>query len=193
MRENLCICDLIPRLDLATRVIILITKRELKVPTNTGRLAAEALINSAIVVRGIKDESYDLEGQLMAGRPSLLLYPADEAHELTADYLQDVGGPCNLIVPDGSWRQTAKMRQRDSLLASLPIVKIPPGGASAYLVRKETKMEGLATIEAIARALGVMEGPDVQNALEGLLRTMVSRVLFSRGIQYPSSLSSTTR
>jgi hypothetical protein len=48
-------------------------------------------------------------------------------------------------------------------------------------VRKETKSEGLATIEAIARALGIIENPDIQSQLEVLLRVMVDRVLASRG------------
>jgi len=69
----------------------------------------------------------------------------------------------------------------------------PPGARRAYRVRKETKSEGLATIEAIARALGVIEGhgqgqaqgegsgaPTIQLALEDLMRIMVERTMASR-------------
>jgi DTW domain-containing protein YfiP len=85
-------------------------------------------------------------------------------------------------VPDGNWRQTSKMRRRDPIMADLPCVRLPPGPPSAYRVRKETKAEGLATIEAIARTLGILEGPTVQKALEDLLDLMVTRTLASRGI-----------
>jgi DTW domain-containing protein YfiP len=188
MREDLCLCALIPRLELATRVIVIATKREIIVPTNTGRLAAQALTNSAILVRGVQDAPIDLQGSLLPGRPSLLpgrpsllLYPAAEAEELTADFLNRHPGPHNLIVPDGNWRQTTKMRRRDPFLATLPMVKLPPGPPSTYRVRKETKAEGLATLEAIARALGVMEGAEVQKSLELIMQAMVLRVLQSRG------------
>ena len=182
MRQNLCICALIPRLSLATKLILIITKRELNVPTNTGRLAAQALTNSAILVRGVKDQPYDLASELMPDRPTLLLYPSEEATPLSHSFLHSLGGPCNLIVPDGNWRQTSKMRQRDALLSTFPIVKIPAGPPSAYYVRKESKQEGLATIEAIARALGIMENAEVQQSLEDLLEAMVSRILQSRGV-----------
>jgi len=40
---------------------------------------------------------------------------------------------------------------------------------------------GLATLEAIARAMGILEGPEVQAALERPFRAMVERTLWSRG------------
>jgi DTW domain-containing protein YfiP len=74
-------------------------------------------------------------------------------------------------------------------MVDLPTVRLAPGAPSAYRVRKETKSEGLATIEAIARALGVIEGvgestgsdgPTIQHALEDLMRIMVERTMASR-------------
>ena len=182
MVQEECLCAQTPRLDSATKVVVIVTRREVHAPTNTGRLAVQALVNSAILVSGIKDQPYDLKQHLMPDRPTLLLYPAAEARELTASALLQLGpGPFNLVVPDGNWRQTTKMRRRDPLMSGLPIYKIPPGPPSAYQVRHDAKPEGLATIEAIARALGVIEGPDLQVALEALLRTMVAGVLRSRG------------
>ena len=52
MKQDLCICAEIPKISLATKIIVLTSKREILVPTNTGRLACEALENSAILVRG---------------------------------------------------------------------------------------------------------------------------------------------
>jgi DTW domain-containing protein YfiP len=53
-----------------------------------------------------------------------------------------------------------------------------------YRLRTEAHDGGLATIEAIARALGLLEGekgPRVQHALEFVFRAMVDRTLWSRG------------
>ena len=181
MRRELCLCPLIPRLDLATRVVLIISKRELRVPTNTGRLATLALSNSTILRHGDQEHSYDVRDHLMPGAVSLLLYPAPDAIVLSPEFARSLNGPCNLIVPDGNWRQTIKMRRRDPYLATLPVVTLPPGAASGYRVRRESKAAGLATIEAIARALGYLEGLHAQMALEELFQAMVTRTLASRG------------
>lgn len=181
MRFELCLCAQVRPLELATKVIVVASRRELQVPTNTGRLACQALSGSVLLARGDQDQPYDLREHLAPDRPSLLLYPGPEAQVLTAALVANLGGPVNLVVPDGNWRQTAKMRRRDPAMAVMPVVTLAPGEPSRYLVRRESKAAGLATIEAIARALGVLEGIGVQHALEMLLAEMVSRTLASRG------------
>lgn len=182
MRLENCLCAVIPRLDLATRLIVVMSKRELITPTNTGRLAAQALANSVLLSSGDQSRSFDLLDHLLPDRPSLVLYPSEGAAVLDAAYARTLAGPVNLIVPDGNWRQTSKMRRRVPHMIDFPVVKVAVGRESLYKVRKESKAEGLATIEAIARALGVLEGEAVQKALEELLDLMVSRTLASRGL-----------
>ena len=52
MHLSLCVCTLIPRLVTRTRLLLVIHRAEDRKPTNTGRLAAECLVNSEVVVRG---------------------------------------------------------------------------------------------------------------------------------------------
>ncbi len=198
MRRELCLCESIPALTIMTKVIVVISHREILVPTNTGRLAAQALTNSAILIHGANSANIsndigatacDLTPHLRPGRQALLLYPGDDAELLTPELVQRYGGQVDLVVPDGNWRKTSKMRRRIPGMVDLPTVRLAPGAPSAYRVRKETKSEGLATIEAIARALGVIEGagestgsdgPAIQHALEDLMRIMVERTMASR-------------
>ena len=56
MSAPLCICASIPRLTIRTAVIVLMHHREVKMPTNTGRLAHQCLVGSRLVLRGLKDE-----------------------------------------------------------------------------------------------------------------------------------------
>ncbi len=181
MRNEICICSAIPQLKIQSKLILVIGKREIKVPTNTGRLAAMALPppSSSILIHGEEGKPYDLSEHLLGDRPSLLLYPSEDAIELSSELAQSLG-PINLIVPDGNWRQTSKMRRRNPLMAQLPTIRLPLGAPSAYQVRRETKAEGLATLEAIARVLGFFEGPEIQRALEELMALMVARTLHSR-------------
>ena len=52
---------------------------------------------------------------------------------------------------------------------------------TSYLLRFEPKMEGLATMEAIARAYRILEGDFIASRLEEVFRIMVDRTLYSRG------------
>ena len=86
-----------------------------------------------------------------------------------------------LVVPDGNWRQAAKMTRRVEWMAALPRVTLPALQTTSYLLRFEPKMEGLATMEAIARAFRILEGDSVAAPLEEVFRIMVDRTLYSRG------------
>ena len=75
------------------------------------------------------------------------------------------------------------MGNREESLKSLLRVKLPTSAPSRYRLRQETKPGGLATIEAIARALGFLESPEVERALEAIFALMVERTLRSRGVK----------
>jgi DTW domain-containing protein YfiP len=182
MSVPLCICAAIPRLSTTTRVIVLMHHREVKMPTNTGRLAHQCLVNSQLILRGLKDDPADLDpGASFTGTP-LLLHPTDDAIPLDEGFGARVPPPYTLIVPDGSWRQAAKMGNREASLRAIVRVKLGAQAPSRYQLRKETKPGGLATIEAIGRALGFLESPDIESELEKIFALMVERTLRSRGV-----------
>jgi DTW domain-containing protein YfiP len=181
MRTSLCICALIAPMLCRTRVELVIHREEDRKSTNTGRLATRCLVNSAVTVRGhLADTSEPLA--LDPAYQPLLLFPHAEATPLdiwTGGNASD--RPVALIVPDGTWRQAAKVRQRVPGVAQIPCVTLPPGPPSSYRLRLEPHLGGLATFEAIARALGILEGPAVERALMFVFRAMVERTLWSRG------------
>ena len=57
-----------------------------------------------------------------------------------------------------------------------------PTTPTIYRLRAEFHEGRLATLEAIARALEILEGPSVRAALEDLFRIMVARTLWMRGV-----------
>ncbi|MCE9529210.1 MAG: DTW domain-containing protein [Planctomycetales bacterium] len=182
IRKPLCFCSLIPQINTATRVIILMHTAEEMLTTNTARLAARALPNSDIRIHGKMGACISKEGIAQSDRPSLLLYPSSHARELNADFARTLTSPVNLIVPDGSWSQTRKFVRRESSLAGIPHVKLPSGPPSEYRLRIQPRETGLCTLEAIARALGILESYEARQQLETLLRVMVERTLWSRGM-----------
>jgi DTW domain-containing protein YfiP len=175
MHLGLCICGLVPRIETRTRLLLVIHHTELRKPTNTGHLAAACLTNSEVHVRGReRGETTTLE---WGEQTPLLLFP----HEQETETLTRIEGPVALIVPDGNWRQASKVRARVPKLKGVRCVSLPPGPPSLYRLRSEPHPSGLATMEAIARALGILDGPEVQRQLERVFRTMVERTLWVRG------------
>jgi DTW domain-containing protein YfiP len=181
MHGSLCICEMIPRAQTRTRLVLVIHRFEDRKPTNTGRLATLCLPNSEILVRGHEDRP---SAPIPVGPETqpLLLFPAEDA--LPIEPFAQSARPVTLIVPDGTWRQASKVRSRVPGLRDVPCVTLPQGERSQYRLRFDPHAQGLATIEAIARAFAILEGDggaDVRRHLEWVFRAMVERTLWARG------------
>ena len=181
IRKDLCFCAEIPRVELQTQVILLMHTAEEVLTSNTARLTAQSLSNCELRIRGRKDAPMSPAGLVCEGRQSLLLYPSPHAAELNADFVAKLTMPAVLIVPDGSWVQTKRFVRRDPAFVGMQHVKLPPGPPSIYRLRRQVDTRGLCTLEAVARALGILESPASQAQLERLLLVMVERTLWSRG------------
>ncbi len=181
MHETLCICALVPRLEARTRLELIVHYREERKPTNTGQLAVRCLARSSISIVGDRDRPLD-RTPIGDDEQGLLLYPADDAVPIIAYAASP--RPVVLIVPDGNWRQASKFRKRVPGLAELPCVVLPDMGPTEYRLRAEPQAGGLATFEAIARALRILEGdagPAIEAAMLSVFRVMVERTLWLRG------------
>lgn len=180
MHVGLCLCASIPTIEVATRLVLVAHHREVDKPTATGPLALLALPNAELHVHGTKDAAIDLRHLHEVGRRVLVLFPADDARELSPALLAEDPRPVTLVVPEGSWRQAARLARRVPGLDTAETVVLPPGPPSRYRLRREPRADGLATLEAIARAYGVLEGPAVRRSLEALLDRAVEAVLETR-------------
>ncbi len=173
----MCICALVPTPPLAvtTRLRLVLHRLEARKPTNSGQLAARCLAGSEVVIRGeIGAPSERIDAA--PGTRLLLLFPHEGARELTA-----ADGPATLVVPDGTWRQASKTRARVPGLADADVVTLPPGAPSRYHLRAEAHPHGLSTLEAIARAIGILDGAAAQAAIEAVFDVMVARTRWQRG------------
>jgi len=199
MHRSVCICALLPRLETRTRVVLLMHQLEIGKPTNTGVVAARCLTNVATVYRGrapsegegaasgagIDAQAAALAAAIPAGTRAAFLFPHAEATPLEAfSRAGDGGSPVTLIVPDGTWSQAARARSRLGRALELPCVKLAglgEGDDAVARLRAPTRPGRLATLEALARALGVLEGPAVEEALLRVYRVMTDRTLWTNG------------
>jgi len=180
LHRRLCICAQMPRLDLRSRLTLVVHAKELKRTTNTGRLAARALVNSEVVVRG--QGPVDLAAKLCPGYRPLLLFPGEGARDLSADLLGESTLPIQLIVPDGNWRQASKVASRHPEISGVERVMIKAPNLARHHLRAESSSEGMSTLQAIAKAFGIIEGAEVGAALEAFYQAKLSATLIGRGI-----------
>jgi len=186
LHKNLCLCHSIPRLDLKTKISLVIHAKELKRTTNTGTLATKALTNSQVLIRGQKDEALDLSGLLSDHYRTFLFYPSEEAQELTRALVDESSLPIQLIVPDGNWRQASKVHYRHPELKNILRVMISTPNSAKFHLRAESRPEGMATLQAIAEALGVIEGSLAKEELLALYQRKLENTLKGRGVHEQS-------
>jgi len=180
MHATLCICALVPRLQTRTRLTLLVHYREARKPSNTGQLAARCLDRSTVEIVGQRGRL--IEPPIVNDEVPLLMFPADDA--VSIEQYAACDKPIALFVPDGNWRQAGKMRRRGPGLGAIQCVTLPDTGPTGYRLRAEPRAGGLATLEAIARALGILEGdagPAIEAAMLAVFRVMVERTLWFRG------------
>lgn len=175
MHQSLCVCSVLRPIPTRTKLVLVIHRYEARKTTNTGLLATACLSNSEIMMRG----HADAPNAIAPPKGSLFLFPYEDAAPITR--FVDSPDPITLIVPDGTWRQASKVYKRIPGMRDVPCVSLPPDVPTAYRLRSEPRENGLATIEAIARAMGILEGAHVREALERVFRMMVERTLWSRG------------
>lgn len=208
MHDPLCICQMLHAVETTTRVLMVIHAKEIPKPSNTGRLVPRCLSNSDLVIHGRRPQSemplqnehpghYGHPGhserseesqtsRLRLPIPSdympLVLFPSPQAQVLEESFVQSIATPICLIVPDGNWNQGSRIPKRYPIMRDSQHVILPPGAPSEYRLRTEPRQPyGLATMEAVARALQVIEGEKVYQHLMHVFRTMVERALWTKG------------
>ena len=175
-------CAEVPRLDLRTKIALVIHHRELSRSSNTGLLALQSLVNSEVRIRGESRQALDLSDLLSPRYRTLLFYPSADALELDRELVCLDSRPIQLIVPDGTWRQARKIHSRHPELRNIPRVKIGAPNRGTFQLRAQSQPERMATLQAIACALRIIEGDLVAARLMKFYHARVDRTLRARGL-----------
>lgn len=170
LQQRVCLCAEIPTIATRTRVVIVRHHLERWRSSNSGRLAHLALSNSEIIDHG------GAEGP--AVMPPLdgawLVFPEGEPrHEAP------VPPPRQLVFLDATWSQARRMFRKLSALRGLPILRLADAPMPAARLRESPGEGRVSTIEAIARALRLVEGEGPALPLERLFALVVARAAAS--------------
>ena len=175
-----CVCAHLPTLTPRTRVVILQHPREAGLAICSARLTIAALAGSELHV-GLRFEAHPRVRALCAEPGTALLFPGEGStpvNRLTAT------PPATLLVLDGNWPQALKMLRDNPSVAALPRVSIEAAAPSGYGgLRREPEAGHLATIDAVAEALGALEGDPARYAplREAFRRSVELQVACARG------------
>lgn len=165
---HLCLCAEIPRVYTRTRVLLLQHVVELGKKSNTGLLASLALTHCQRLVYGARTEPLDTA--LLTEPGTWLLFPDGTPAPPEAP------APRQLVVLDGSWSQARRMTQRLPELRRLPRLVLPPPEPGTLQLREPTHPSGMSTLDAIARAVALLEGAQTAAPLERLAALRVQRI-----------------
>lgn len=148
-----CFCEGLAAVAPRTRVVLLQHPREARLAICSAWLAHVALAGSELHV-GFRFEDHPRVRALVREPGTALLYPGGAP--------LDAGAPAGvrtLVVVDGTWPQAAKMLDANPAIAALPRLSLAAAGPSGYGdLRREPGPGHLSTIEAVAAALGAIEG-----------------------------------
>jgi DTW domain-containing protein YfiP len=147
--------------------------------SNTGRLAALAMASCRLVDHALEGQPLE-PADLAQGGDTWLLYP--EGPE--APPSGPSPPPSILLVLDGTWAQARRMRQRLAWLRRLPVLRLPALPAGVPRLRRPPDPSAMSTLEAIARAVALLEGPAIAAPLEAL---HAAAVVAHRALPCPAS------
>jgi DTW domain-containing protein YfiP len=183
---TVCVCNDAQVLELRTRLCVVVHALEADKTTNTGTVAARLIAGSQVVLHGVRTSDGGVPRDQIAaepdftGRRPLLLFPSENAEALTPTFME--GEPISLVVPDGTWTQARRMHSRIPWMASLPHVTLPERDRQSGYKLRASPLDGrLATMEAIAAAMGILEGPEVETLMLRIFRLLVARTMAARG------------
>ena len=156
-------------------MVLLQHPREARLAICSAWLTRLALANSELH-RGVRFGDYPRVREVAASPGAALLYPGEGAVPAGALAARP---PQVLVVLDGTWQQAERMLRDNPPLAALPRVSVAPDRPGPYgELRREPSPVCLSTLDAVALALGALEGsPGRFEPMREALRRMVDRQL----------------
>ncbi len=177
----LCVCAHAPGIRIRTPLLLIVHVHDLPRNSNTVRLLMLAVRDVKLLPHGVFPDPADPGEHVPAGATPLVLFPGHGARPLTPELVASLPSPPALVVPDGNWKQASRMVKRLPLLAGAVKVTLPDRAFPGMAVRRNQERHHMSTYEAVAQALGILEGEAVAAPLLDFYRRATDRMLMVRG------------
>ena len=157
--------------------MVIIHSKEWSKTSNTGHLTRLAIKNAEIRLHGLPHQIMSSEGVDSFSPSTLVLFPGSGAQPLTRMYISSLARPLTLLVPDGNWNQAKNMMRRLPMLHQANPVSLGGPTLNPNYLRRNVKADRMSTFEAIAQALGILEGQETENHLLDFFQKVLDRMV----------------
>jgi DTW domain-containing protein YfiP len=171
-----CVCPDLPSVRPRTHVVVVRHLRESWKSTGTARVASLGIPSLTCLDYGEDAQPAAAALGELATEGTYVLLPGEQPAAWRPEQVK------RLVVIDGTWRQARRMYQRLPALHGLPRITLTSPPRDALRLRDTAFAEGRSTLEAIAEALELIEGPPVSDPLFALHDRFVEQVLRARGV-----------
>jgi DTW domain-containing protein len=171
-----CVCAHAPHLSIATRLIVVMHSKEWRKTTNTGHFARLAIKDAEVRLHGAPTRQISCAGVESASASTLVLFPGRGANPLSLDYIATLPRPLTLLVPDGNWNQAKNMMRRLPMLSQAHPVRLGGPNLDLDCLRRNHLAGRMSTFEAIAQALGILEGAATEIDMLKFFRHILARM-----------------
>lgn len=173
MHRNICVCEACAPVPNCTRVSVLQHPTEVGHPKGTVRILCQSLKNLEVFCGETPEDFREagFETDTVTGN-SALLFPGPGSDTLESSDLSHID---HWMILDGTWRKAARILHQNPALASLPRFHFASPPASAYTIRKAPGSHHLATAEAVAYLLNVVEPGLDTRPISRAMRTLVDK------------------
>ena len=186
LRGNTCVCDQLQRIHLPLHVQIIRHRKELSRGSNSARILVHSLENATVIEHGARYSGPTILPDHLLNDTVLLFpmfYDPDPNHppqQWTGQFT-----PKNLIVLDGSWKQTSRMLKKIRGLTALPRLGVAPLIPPLPRIRKPYFEGGMCTMEATISALQQFISTEQTEQLKSNYLIWIDQVRKNSGIRNP--------
>ncbi|ADN09388.1 DTW domain containing protein [Sulfurimonas autotrophica DSM 16294] len=179
-------CGHFEHINTQTKFVILMHPKEFKkVKNNTGHFTHQSLDNSELFI-GIDFTCNKRINEIIATHESYILFPSQNALNLTTTYPKNSEKPMAIFLIDSTWACTKKIFTQSENLKKLKHMSFTTTKTSQYQIKIQPDENYLSTIESTLVVLELLNKWEVehveQTALHGFLRP------FQKMIEYQQNL-----
>lgn len=189
MGEFACMCAWRPTAQSSVEFALLLHRKELFKPTNTGRLIVDVLPDTRTFLWNRLEAPPGLKALLNdPARNCILVFPADGSASSSRQVIHSLPsspGKTTLILLDGTWKQCSRMVGLSRWLDGVPCLRLPETLVKSYAVRDSGRDDRFSTAEAAISCLTLAGDISSAQTLQHYFAVFNAHYLATRKLRAP--------
>ena len=184
--KSSCMCKYFSKIETETKFVILMHPKEFKkVKNNTGYFTHRSLPNSELFI-GIDFSDHKRITEIIATHNSYILFPSEDALNLTETKPKKSDKPLALFLIDSTWSCTKSIFYHSKNLQKLPHMSFTTSKQSAYEIKEQPNAAYLSTIESTLVVLEELNRHNIEQISPKMLEHFLDP--FYKMVEYQKAL-----